>query len=97
MCNTSRQCRNWKIENIPGKYSCGRQMSAGSSKEPIHHFPMLVATGSFSHKRRLPVKFCIDFNHFKSIVISALIHCKTLKCSFLNNFMLFFHMLPTKI
>ncbi len=37
---------------------------------------MLVATGSFSPKRGFPIKFCIDFNHFKSIVMSALLHGK---------------------
>ncbi len=63
----------------------------------IHPFPMLVATGSFSPKRGLPVKFCVDFNHFKSIVMSALLHSKTLKCLFLNNFRLLFQMLPTNI
>ncbi len=58
---------------------------------------MLVASGSFSFERGLPVNFCADFKHFHSIVMSALIHSKTLKCSFLNNFRLLFHMLPTKI
>ncbi len=60
-------------------------------------FPMLVATGSFSLERGLPVEFCVDFNHFKSIVTSALSHSKTLKFSFLYNFRLLFHMLPMKI
>ncbi len=60
-------------------------------------FPMLVVTGSFSPERELPVKFCVDFNHFKSIVMSAILHSKTLKCLFLNNFRLLFHMLPTEI
>ncbi len=41
---------------------------------------------SFSSERGIPVKFCVDFNHFTSIVMSALLHSKTLKCSFLNNF-----------
>ncbi len=40
----------------------------------IHPFPMLVATDSFSPKRELPVKFCVDFNHFKSIIMSTLLH-----------------------
>ncbi len=44
----------------------------------IHPFPMLVATGSFSPERGLPVKFCVAFNHFKSIIMSALLHSKTL-------------------
>ncbi len=34
-------------------------------------FPMLVATGSFSLERGLPVKFDVDLNHFKSIVMSV--------------------------
>ncbi len=63
----------------------------------IRYFPMLVATGSFSPERGLTVNFDVDFNHFQSIVMSALIHSKSLKCSFLNNFRLLFHMLPTKI
>ncbi len=63
----------------------------------IRYFQMLLATGSFSLERGLPVNFCVDFNHFQSIVMSALVHSKTLKCSFLNNFRLLFHMLPTKI
>ncbi len=58
---------------------------------------MLVATGSFSPERGLPVNFYVDFNHFQSIVMSDLVHSKSLKCSFLNNFRLLFHMLPTKI
>ncbi len=58
---------------------------------------MLVATVSFSPERGLPVNVCVDFNHFQSIVTSALVTNKTLKCSFLNNFRLLFHMLPTKI
>ncbi len=53
---------------------------------PIHPFPMLVATGSFSPKQGLPVKFWVDFNHFKSIVMSAMLHTKTLKCSFTEQF-----------
>ncbi len=57
---------------------------------------MLVATGSFSPEKGLPVNFCVDFNHFQSIVMNALVHSKTLKCSFLNNFRLLFHMLLTK-
>ncbi len=40
----------------------------------IHPFPMLVATGSFSHKRGLPVKFCVGLTHFKSIILSALLN-----------------------
>ncbi len=55
---------------------------------------MLVATGSFSP---LNGTSCVDFNHFKFIVMSALLHSKTLKYSFLNSFRLLFHMLPTKI
>ncbi len=39
---------------------------------------MLVATGSFSPERGLPVKFCVDFNHFKSFVMKALLHSKYL-------------------
>ncbi len=31
--------------------------------DTIQPFPMLVATGSFSRKRVLPVKCCVDFNH----------------------------------
>ncbi len=58
---------------------------------------MLVATGSFSPKRGLPVKFRVHFNHFKYIATSALLHSKTLKCSFLDNYWLLFHMLPTEI
>ncbi len=38
---------------------------------------MLVATGSFSSKRELLVNVCVDFNHFKSIVMSSLLHNKT--------------------
>ncbi len=41
---------------------------------------MLVATGSFSPKRGLPVKFCVDFNHIKYIAMSAFLHSKSLKC-----------------
>ncbi len=37
----------------------------------IRLFPMLVATGSFSPERGLPVKFCVNFNHFKSIIMRA--------------------------
>ncbi len=37
---------------------------------------MLVATGSFLPERGLPVIFCVDFNHFKSIIMSALLHKK---------------------
>ncbi len=58
----------------------------------IHPFPMLVATGSFSPKRGLSV----DFNHFKSIIMTGLLHSKTLKCFFLNNLRQLFQMLPTK-
>ncbi len=58
---------------------------------------MLVATGSSSPERGLPANFCVDFNHFQSIVMSALVHSKTFECSFLNNVKLLFHMLPTKI
>ncbi len=58
---------------------------------------MLVATGSFSPERGLLANFCVDFNNFQSIVMIALVHSKTLECSFLNNFRLLFHMLPTKI
>ncbi len=43
----------------------------------IHYFPMLVAIGSFSPERGLPVNFCVDFNHFQSIVMSAFVHSKT--------------------
>ncbi len=57
---------------------------------PIRYFLMLVATGSFSPERGLPVIFCVDFNHFKSIIMSALLHRKTLTCSFLNQFRLLF-------
>ncbi len=56
----------------------------------IRYFLMLVATGSFSPERGLPVIFCVDFNHFKSIMMSALLHRKTLICSFLNQFRLLF-------
>ncbi len=63
----------------------------------IRYFPILVATASFSHERGLPVNFCVDFNHFQSIIMSALVDSKTLKCSFLNNFRQLFHMLRTKI
>ncbi len=56
----------------------------------IHLFPMLVATGSFSPERGHPVIFCVDFNLFKSIIMSALLHRKTLICSFLNQFRLLF-------
>ncbi len=52
--------------------------------EFICPFPMLAATGSFSPERGLPVKVCVDFNHFKSIIMSALLHSKTSKCSFMN-------------
>ncbi len=45
----------------------------------IRPFPMLDTTGSFSPYSGLPVKFCVDFNHFKSIVMSTLLHRKTLK------------------
>ncbi len=41
---------------------------------------MLVATRSFSTERGCPFKVCVDFNHFKSIDMSALLHRKTLKC-----------------
>ncbi len=44
----------------------------------IHPFPMLIATGSFSPKTGIPVKFCVDFKQFKYIVMSALLHSKTL-------------------
>ncbi len=37
---------------------------------------MLVATGSFPPKRGLLVKFCFEFNHFKSNVMSASLHSK---------------------
>ncbi len=40
---------------------------------------MFVAHGSFSPKGRLPVKFGVDLNHIKSIVMSALLNSKTLK------------------
>ncbi len=63
----------------------------------ICYFLMLVETGSFSPERGLPAKFCVDFNHFQSIVMSTLVHSKTLECSFPNNFRLLFHVLPTKI
>ncbi len=56
----------------------------------IRLFPMLVATGSFSPESGLPVIFCVDFNHFKSIIMIALLHRKTLICSFLNQFRLLF-------
>ncbi len=46
----------------------------------IQPFPMLVATGSFSPKRGLPV-------------VSTLLHSKTFKCSFLNTFRLLFYLL----
>ncbi len=42
----------------------------------IRYFLMLVATGSFSPERGLPLIFCVDFNHFKSIIMSALLHRK---------------------
>ncbi len=63
----------------------------------IHYFLMLIATGSFSPERGLPVNVCVAFNNFQSIVMSALVHSNTLECSFLNNFRLLLHMLPTKI
>ncbi len=56
----------------------------------IRYFLMLVTTGSFSPERGLSVIFCVDFNHFKSIIMSALLHRKTLICSFLNQFRLLF-------
>ncbi len=56
----------------------------------IHYFLMLVATGSFSPERGLPAIFFDDFNHFKSIIMSALLHRKTLIWSFLNQFRLLF-------
>ncbi len=56
----------------------------------IRYFLMLVATGSFSPERGLPVIFCVDFNHFKSIIMSTLLHRKTLICLFLNQFRLLF-------
>ncbi len=59
----------------------------------IRYCLMLIATGSFSPERGLPVNFCFDFKHFQSIVMSTLVHSKTLECSFLNNFRLLFHML----
>ncbi len=34
---------------------------------------MLVATGSYLPERGRPVKFCVDCNHFKSIIMSALV------------------------
>ncbi len=52
----------------------------------IRSFPLLVATGIFSPERGLPVNLCVDFNHFKCIIMSALLHSKTLKCSFMKNF-----------
>ncbi len=55
---------------------------------------MLVANGSFSSERELPVKFCDDFNHFKSIIMSPLVHSTTLKCSFMYHIRQLFHMLP---
>ncbi len=58
---------------------------------------MLVATSSFAPERGLPVNLCVDFNNFQSIVMGALIHSKTLKCSFLNTFRLLFHMLATTV
>ncbi len=42
----------------------------------IRLFPMLVATGSFSPERGLPVIFWVDFNNFKSIIMSALLYRK---------------------
>ncbi len=57
---------------------------------PIRLFPMLVATGCFSPEMGLPVIFCVDFNHFKTIIMNALLHRKTLICSFLNQFRLLF-------
>ncbi len=42
----------------------------------IRYFLMLVATSSFSQERGLPVIFCVDFNHFKSIIMSALLYRK---------------------
>ncbi len=63
----------------------------------IRYFLMLVVTGSFSPERGLPANVCVDFNHFQSIVMGALVDSKTLEFSFLNNFRLLSHMLPTKI
>ncbi len=54
--------------------SCGT--TSVDSHLSIHLLPMLVATGSFSAERGLPVIFCVDFNHFKSIIMSALLHKK---------------------
>ncbi len=39
---------------------------------------MLVVTASLSPKRGLPVKFCVDFNHFKYTIMHALLQSKTL-------------------
>ncbi len=64
--------------NIYRKFQAITDVPAERKSFAIHHFPMLVATGNVSPEKGLPVKFCVDFNHFKSIVMSALLHCKTL-------------------
>ncbi len=84
----SHYCSVTEIPNYSQRYYC--------ILAEIRYFLMLVATGSFSHERGLPFNFCVDFNHFQSIIMSALAHSKTLECSFLSNFRLLFHMPTTK-
>ncbi len=64
--------------------SCFGVVHVKSLMKQIRYLSMLVATGSFSPERGVPVNFCVAFNHFQSIVMSALVHSKTLKCSFLT-------------
>ncbi len=79
------------------RHFCETIVQSGFANLYIRPFLILVATGSFSTERGLSVKFVVDFNHFESIVMSALLHNKAFKCSFLNNFRLLVCMLPTKI
>ncbi len=83
LCCVTEGCvvGDWKWQHFNRRMETGKQ-----TKETIRYFLKLVATGSFSPERGLPTNFCVDFNHFQSIVMSALVHSKTLECSFLNNF-----------
>ncbi len=90
-------CVSKALISYPIKFVCCINAVGELVSSHIRYFLTLVATGSFSPERRLPAHFCVDFNHFQSIVKSALVHSKTLECSFLNNFRLLFHMVPMKI
>ncbi len=79
---------------VYGRYKMVFRIELSLAFAPFQCWLQLVC---FLHERGLPVQFCVDFNHCKSIFMSYLLHSKTLKCSFLNNVSLLSHMLPTQI